>query len=185
MSHPGLESSLTGFFAAFLSAAAKADAHWYSMKSLSEGVPSLAGLLGVSSNNLDMILSLCGFAWLQKGGELVFLADKFKNFLVMSETEAFCEHTVFKLQGFSKSQHFIRVGAVNMLNMSKPGTKGLGPRIHNVRSLQTKISSIQFLPNQHYLMEEESHHKNSLQATLLLQRVWPKPQSNVSLILQL
>jgi hypothetical protein len=143
MSHAGLESSLTGFFATFLSAAAKADAHWYSVKSLSEGVPSLASLLGVSSNNLEMILSLSGFGRIQKGGGLVFLQDKFKNFLVTSETEAFCEHTFFKIQGFRKSQHFIRVGAVNVSKMSKPGTNGLGPRIHNVRTLQTNfINSI-------------------------------------------
>ncbi len=97
MSHAGLESWLPGFFAAFLSAAAKADAHWYSVKSLSEGVPSLAELLGVSNGNLDQLLSLSGFGWIQKGGGLVFLADNFKNFLVMSDTEAFCEHTVFKI----------------------------------------------------------------------------------------
>jgi hypothetical protein len=73
----------------------------------------------------------------------VFSADNFKNFLVMSDTEAFCEHTVFKIRGFSKSQHFIRVGSVNMSKMSKPGTIGLGPRIHNLRSLQTNfINSI-------------------------------------------
>ena len=73
----------------------------------------------------------------------MFWADNFKNFLVMSDTEAFCEHTVFKTRGFSKSQHFIRLGSVNMSNMSKPGTNGLGPRIHNVRSLQTNfINSI-------------------------------------------
>ncbi len=46
---------------------------------------------------------------------------------------------MFKVKGFSKSQHFVRVGTVNMPNMSKPGTKGLGPRIHNVRSLQTNL----------------------------------------------
>jgi hypothetical protein len=97
MSHAGLESSLSGFFAAFLSAAAKADAHWYSVKSLSEGVPSLAALLGVSNDNLDLILSLSGFGRIKKGGALVFLAKNFKNFLVMSDTEAFCEHTVFKI----------------------------------------------------------------------------------------
>ena len=114
MSRPGLESAFTGFFAAFLAAAAKEEAHWYSVKPLSEGVPSLASLLGVSNDNLDLILSLSGFGWIQKSGGLLFQADKFKNFLVMSETEAFCEHTVFKLRGFSKSQHFIRVGAENM-----------------------------------------------------------------------
>jgi hypothetical protein len=73
----------------------------------------------------------------------VLLADNFKNFLVMSDTEAFCEHTVFKIRGFSKSQHFIRIGSVNMSKMSKPGTIGLGPRIHNLRSLQANfINSI-------------------------------------------
>ena len=97
MSHAGLESWLAGFFAAFLLAAAKADAHWYSVKSLSEGVPSLAELLSMLSDNLDQILSLSGFGWIRKGGGLVFLADNFKNFLVMSDTEAFCEHTVFKI----------------------------------------------------------------------------------------
>jgi hypothetical protein len=35
-------------FAAFLSAAAKANAHWYSVKSLSEGVLSLTELLRMS-----------------------------------------------------------------------------------------------------------------------------------------
>jgi hypothetical protein len=143
MSHAGLESSLTGFFAAFLSAAAKADAHWYSVKSLSEGVPSLAALLGISNDNLNLILSLCGFGRIQKDGGLLFQAEKFKNFLAMSDTEAFCEHTAFKPQGFSNKKHFIRVGTVNMSNMSKPGTIGLGPRIRNLRSLQTNfINSI-------------------------------------------
>jgi hypothetical protein len=68
MSHAALESWLPGFFAAFLSAAAKADAHWYSVKSLSEGFPSLAELLGVSNDNLDQLLSLSGFGWIQKCG---------------------------------------------------------------------------------------------------------------------
>jgi hypothetical protein len=142
MSHADLESSLPGFFAAFLSAAAKADAHWYSVKSLSDGVSSLAELFGASNDNLDQLLSLSGFGWTQKGGVLVFLADNFKNFLVMSDTEAFGEHTVFKIRGFSKSQHFIRVGLVNMWKMSKPGTIGLGPRIHNLRSLQTNFINL-------------------------------------------
>jgi hypothetical protein len=73
MSHPGLESSLPGFFAAFLSAAAKANAHWYSVKSLSEGVPSLAALLGVSNDNLDLILSLSGFGRIPKVLKIVYL----------------------------------------------------------------------------------------------------------------
>ena len=97
MSHAGLESWLPGFFAAFLSAAAKVDAHWYSVKSLSEGVSNLVELLGVANGNLHQLLSLSGFGWIRKGGGLVFLADNFKNFLVMSDTEAFCEHTVFKI----------------------------------------------------------------------------------------
>jgi hypothetical protein len=95
MSHAGLESWLPGFFAAFLSAAAKADAHWYSVKALSEGVPSLADLLSVSNGKLDQLLSLSGFRWIRKGGDSVFLGDNFKNCLVMSDAEAFCELTQF------------------------------------------------------------------------------------------
>ena len=97
----------------------------------------------MSNGNLDQILSSTSFGRMQKGCGMVFLADKFKNFLAMSGTAACCEHTVFKIQGFKKSQHFIRVGSNNMSNMSKPGTIGLGPRIHNLRSLQTNfINSI-------------------------------------------
>jgi hypothetical protein len=89
MSHAGLKSWLAGFFGAFLSAAAKADAHWYSVKLLSEGVPSLAELISVSNGNLNQILSFSGFDWIRKGGGLVFLAGNSKNFLVMLDTEAF------------------------------------------------------------------------------------------------
>ena len=49
MSHAGKESLFAGGGAAFLSAAATANAHWYSVKSLSDGVPSLAELLDVSN----------------------------------------------------------------------------------------------------------------------------------------
>jgi hypothetical protein len=158
---------VTCFFAAFLSAAAKADAHWYSVKPLSGGVSSLAELLGVSNGNLDQLLSLSGFRWIRQGGGLVFLADNFKNFLVMLDTEAFCEHTVFKIEGFYKSQHFIRVGSVNMLKMSKPGTMlGLDLGYTSLGACK-RISSIQLLQNQQYLMEAERHKIS--QATLLLQ----------------
>jgi hypothetical protein len=43
MSAAGMESSFTGFFTAFLLAATKVYAHWYSVKSHIEGGPSLVG----------------------------------------------------------------------------------------------------------------------------------------------
>jgi hypothetical protein len=126
----GLEPSLTVFIAFPSWAAANADAHWYSVKfPIIEGVLSPARLLGMWNSNLDQILSLSAFGRIQKGGGFMFLADKFKNFLAVSDTEAFFEHAFFKIGGFSsKSQHFIRAGSVNMLNMSKPGTIGLKPK---------------------------------------------------------
>ncbi len=75
MSPTSVESCFSDILAAFLLAVAKEDAHWYSVKSLSQGVPSLAALLGVSNDNLDMIVSLSGFGRIPKGGGLVFLAD--------------------------------------------------------------------------------------------------------------
>jgi hypothetical protein len=94
MSASGLESSFAGGLAAFLSAAAKADAHWYSVKSLSEDISSLPGLLGISNANFNEILSLNDFGLLRKGGQFMFLADKLKNFLVEMDLQAYCEHTL-------------------------------------------------------------------------------------------
>jgi hypothetical protein len=141
MSSSALESSFAGVFAAFLSAAAKADAHWYSVKCLSEGVQSLPDLLGIADSKLNELLSSSDFGRLQKDGGFVFFPDKFKTFLAASGLEAYCEHTQFRIRGFSKSQHFIRIGSKNMASMSKPGVIGLGPRIRNCRELQTNFKN--------------------------------------------
>jgi hypothetical protein len=126
MSESGLESSFTGVLAAFLSAAAKADANWYSVKSLSEDISSLPDLLDISNAKLNEILSLSDFGHLREGGQSVFLADKLNKFLVKTDLEAYCEHTLSMVQEFKKSQHFIRVGFENLSSMSKPGVIGLG-----------------------------------------------------------
>jgi hypothetical protein len=137
MSAAGLESTYSAIFAAFLSTASNADAHWYSVKCLSEDVPCLADLLGISNTKLNEILMLSGFGLLLKGGGFRFWPDKFKNFLTMAGVGDYSEHTLSRVNSCSKSQHFIRVGSVSTLTMSKPGSIGLGPRIRNLRNLQT------------------------------------------------
>jgi hypothetical protein len=62
MSVAVLESSHSAILAAFLLAASKANAHWYSVKCLSEGIPSLPDLFGISDNKLNEFLVLSGFA---------------------------------------------------------------------------------------------------------------------------
>ena len=96
MSASGLESLLAGV-SAFLSAAATANAHWYSVKCLSDGVPSLSDFLGISNVKLNKILALSDFGRLHKGGEFVFFADKFKSFLAVSGLEAYSEHIHFRI----------------------------------------------------------------------------------------
>jgi hypothetical protein len=137
MSAAGLESTYSAFLAAFLSAASNADAHWYSVKCLSEDIPSLPDLLGVSSTKMNEIFVLSGFGSLLKGGGFRFLPEKFKNFLAMSGIGDYSEHTFSRVSGLSKSQHFGRVGSVNRPTISKPGAIRLGPRIRNLRNLQT------------------------------------------------
>jgi hypothetical protein len=48
-------------FADFFVGAAAAEAHWYSIKTLHNDIPTLASLLGVSQENLNILLVLSGF----------------------------------------------------------------------------------------------------------------------------
>jgi hypothetical protein len=84
MSVAGLESTYSANLAAFLLAASKADAHWYSVKCLSEGIPSLPDLFGISDKKLNEILVLSGFGKLVNGGCFRFWPDKFNSFLAVS-----------------------------------------------------------------------------------------------------
>ena len=93
MSSTDLESQFAGVFAAFLLAVGKADAHWCSVKCLSDGVPSLPDLLGISNTKLSKILASSDFGRLNKGGGFLFRADTFKNFLTVAGLEGYCEHT--------------------------------------------------------------------------------------------
>jgi hypothetical protein len=137
----GLESTYSANFAAFLSAASKADAHWYSVKRLSEGISSLPYLFGTSEQWLNEVLVMMGFGKLVNGDSFRFWPDKFNNFLVTSGIGDCCEHTHFRTGGFSRSQHFIRVGAANLSIMSKPGAiAGPGPRIRNLTDLLTTFN---------------------------------------------
>jgi hypothetical protein len=137
MSVAGLESTYLADFAAFLLGASKAD-DWYSVNCLSEGIPNLPGLFGISEKKLNEFLVLSGFGKLVRGDCFRFWPDKFNNFLVMSEIGDYCKHTLSRVKGFSKrSQHFIRVGCENSSSMSKPGAIGHGPRIRILRNLQT------------------------------------------------
>jgi hypothetical protein len=82
-----VESSIAGFSAAFLPATSKAHAHWYSVKSVIEGVPRLAETLGVSNDSLYKIMSSSAFGWILKGGGFILFADKFKTFLASVSTQ--------------------------------------------------------------------------------------------------
>jgi hypothetical protein len=115
MSVAGLESTYSADLAAFLSAASKADAHWYSVKCLSEGIPGLPDLFGISEKKLnEFLVVLSGFERLGRGDCFRFWQDKFNNFLVMSEIGGYCEHTQFRVKDFTRTQHFIRVLALQI-----------------------------------------------------------------------
>ena len=185
MSASGLESSLPGVFAASLLAAATAEAHWYSVKNLSDGIPSLQDLLDISNVKLNEIMALRDFGSLHKGGRFVFNPDKFKNFLLASGLEASSEHTHFRIRGFSKSQHFIRVGSVNLSSMSKPGAIGLGPRIRNLRELQMTLKkSIDSNTTPGNEGEASQGHSHSLASTTTAESV-PDPTMTELTILRL
>jgi hypothetical protein len=54
------------------------------VKCLSEGIPSLPYLFGISEQRLNKFLVMMGFGKLVNGDSFRFWPDKFNNFLVMS-----------------------------------------------------------------------------------------------------
>jgi hypothetical protein len=120
MSAAGLESCFVGFFAAFMSAASNANAHWYSVKCLSDGIPSLPDLQQPSMSLMVKFLHLCGIGMIQKKGRFVFSADKFKNFL-----SYICHNDVLSQQSslfMSWTWHVRFLHAASSSNKSLPTT---------------------------------------------------------------
>jgi hypothetical protein len=88
-------------FSDFFVGAAAAEAHWYSIKTLHADIPTLASLLGVSQENLNILLVLSGFGILRTNGVFIFQKGKFASFINENCLEYKCELAQRQPKGFT------------------------------------------------------------------------------------
>jgi hypothetical protein len=126
--------------ATFVQGFSAADAAWYSISYLHEDIPSLSRLLGTSETNLQSILVLLGLGSVSKLGKFLFQKMKFERFVSDFQLED-CEVTQHNVQGQKSRKWFIRLGRMNIVRMAKPGTRGVPPRVHFIKSLSRNFKN--------------------------------------------
>jgi hypothetical protein len=133
------ESQYQDIFTAFFFGASEAEAHYYSVKAIHADIPNLAQLLGVSQVNNNKLLAASGFGSLGKNDRFMFSKNKFESFLCKNKLERTCELVQRTPKGFGNHHWFLKVGAEFWKDATTPGTKGVGPRIRNIRSLRNSL----------------------------------------------
>jgi hypothetical protein len=116
-SRKGAESRYQVIFADFFVGAAAAEAHWYSMKTIHEGIPTLASVFGISQENLNLLLVAGGLGILRKDGKLVFKKAKFASFLDENCLNDKCELVERQPKGFLNQVMSMKVGATYWAEM--------------------------------------------------------------------
>jgi hypothetical protein len=92
-------------FAEFVEGAKPSEAQWYSVKPLHKGIPSLADLLEVSSDNLQIILMKAGIENLgQRDKRFSFQPSKFKSFHSEYMLRDASETTIRPVKGLTSRQ---------------------------------------------------------------------------------
>jgi hypothetical protein len=126
-SRKGAESRYQAIFANFFVGAAAAEAHWYSMKTIHESIPTLASVFGISQENLILLLVAGGLGILRKDGKFVFQKAKFASFLDKNRLNDKCELVQRQPKGFPNQVMFMKVGATYWADAVALGSKGAGP----------------------------------------------------------
>jgi hypothetical protein len=82
------------------------------MKTIHEGIPTLASVFGISQENLNLFLLVAGgLGILRKDGKFVFKKAKFASFLDENCLNDKCELVERQPKGFSNQVMFVKVGA--------------------------------------------------------------------------
>jgi hypothetical protein len=124
-------------FAEFVEGAKPSEAQWYLVKPLHTGIPSLADLLEVSSENLQILLMKAGIGNLGQPDKLFsFQSSKSESFCSEYMLQDACETTRRRVKGLKSKQWFVRLGTNYLGDLADPGVKGCAPRVQNIRSLQ-------------------------------------------------
>ena len=129
-------------FAEFVEGAKQSEAQWYSLKPLHKGIPSLADLLEVSSENLHILLMKAGIGNLGQCDKLFsFQLSKFESFHSEYMLQDACETTRRQVKGLKSKQWFVRLGTNYLGDLANPGVNGRAPRVQNIRSLRKDFNN--------------------------------------------
>ena len=132
-----MKTSYQEIFAEFVEGAKPSEAQWYLVKPLHKGIPSLADLLEVSSENLQILLMKAGIGNLGQRDKLFsFQASKFESFRLEYMLQDACETTRRRIKGLKSKQWFVRLGTKYLGDLADPGVNGRAPRVQNIRSLR-------------------------------------------------
>ena len=123
-------------FAEFIEGAKPSEAQWYSVKPLHQGIPSLADLLEVPSENLQILLMKAGIGNLGRDKLFSFQSSKFESFRSEYMLQDACKTTRRRVKGLKSKQWFVRLGTNYLGDLADPGVNGRAPRVQNIRSLR-------------------------------------------------
>ena len=123
-------------FAEFVEGAKPSEAQWYLVKPLHKGIPSLADLLEVSSESLQILLMKAGIGNLGRDKLFSFQSSKFESFRSEYMLQDACETTRRRVKGLKSKQWFVRLGTKDLGDLADPGVNGRAPRVQNIRSLR-------------------------------------------------
>ena len=165
------ESDFCKALVRFISSCVGAKACWYSLKVVSNVIPSLPDAMGLTYESMMYMFQCCGIAGRRKGGEdWVFFPQKFSSFLntynlhsatdiissklwVVEEADATGKSTKIR-----KRVYFIRLGADDLKSITFAGFSARAPRIHGIVSYRSEFhSTLWKLANQYKKVADQSY----------------------------
>jgi hypothetical protein len=110
-----MQAGYQEIFVEFVEGAKPSEAQWYSVKPLHTCIRSLADLLEVPSENLQIILMKAGIGNLGQSDKLFsFQLSKSESFLSKYMLQDACETTRRQVKGLKSKQWFVRLGTTSI-----------------------------------------------------------------------
>ena len=123
---------------------ADADASWYYVNEVGNGITSLSLLLGTPEENTHYMLVSIGITCLSKNGSLRFLNDRMAEFIGKFKLMETCEVTKYSAVGNNSLKMFLRLGTKNMASTSNLGAVVLPKRINLIEILASDLKNTIF-----------------------------------------
>ena len=170
------ESDFCKALVCFISSCVGAKSCWYSLKVVSDEIPSLPEAIGLSYESMMYMFQCCGLAGRKKdGSDWVFFPQKFSTFrnthdlqlatdiisskiaVVIPSSEANAS-VVGEAKKVRKQVYFIRLGAEDLKHIVFAGSEAKAPRIRGIVSYRSELhDTLWKLAAQYQKMQDASY----------------------------